>query len=458
MNISVNPLDNAANDNVALTLHKFGGSSLANPECYQRVAKLLLEHSESNDLVVVSAAGKTTNNLLALIDLARTNTDYLSIFNQLSSFQRELIEALLSYSQDILTLLNDELEALDNWLRYESIDEYTANSIVACGEVWSSRLLAAVLNEQGRQSCAIDSRQFLVARGDISPNVDEDFSQQLFNELCDEQGSEKLDIQRVITGFICRDMEHHTLTLGRNGSDYSATLIAQIAGAQTVNIWTDVAGVFSTDPNVIKEAVLIEQLSLIEAEELARLGNPVLHRRTLQPLAKDNMALRVRSSFTPDGAFTEIGRQLGHVGDCIVNGSQHINVYTFDINHQNRQMVDKLDVGGFFPLVLTEHANMFLLVMPKELANSFEMYLSDNIKGDYNCDSDSGVISLLDAGVSWYRQLFSEIFVEESKWPIVLSDNELSLSVIVPVIHVVELIGLLHQKIYQPAKLSQAAQ
>lgn len=451
MSLSVNQLNDTANDNAYLTLHKFGGSSLANPECYLRVAKLLLEHSEPADLVVVSAAGKTTNHLLALIELAKTDASFESLFTQLSSYQRELIQELLSEPKQILALLNDELEALDNWLRYESIDQYTTNSIVACGEVWSSRLLAAVLNEQGRQSCAIDSRKFLVARGDISPNVDEDFSQQLLKDLC----CDMQNVQRVITGFICRDMEHHTLTLGRNGSDYSATLIAQIAGAQTVNIWTDVAGVFSADPNVIKEAVLIEQLSLIEAEELARLGNPVLHRRTLQPLAKDNMALRVRSSFTPKGAFTEIGRQLGHVGDCIVNGSQHVNVYTFDINSKNRQVIERLDVEGFFPLVLTEHNNLFLLVIPKELANNFESYLSKSIKGNYNCDSNSGVISLLDAGVSWHRELFSEIFVEESDWPIVLSDNELSLSVIIPAVNVITLTSLLHQKIYQPTKLSK---
>jgi len=454
MSLSVNQLNDNANDNVFLTLHKFGGSSLANPECYLRVAKLLLEHSEPIDVVVVSAAGKTTNNLLTLIELAKADTNFESVFNQLVSFQRELINDLLSDPKDVLALLNHELDALDNWLRYESIDQYTANSIVACGEVWSSRLLAALLNEQGRESVAIDSRQFLVARGDISPNVDEDFSQQLFNDLC----CDMQNVQRVITGFICRDMAHHTLTLGRNGSDYSATLIAQIAGAQAVNIWTDVAGVFSADPNVIKDAVLIEQLSLIEAEELARLGNPVLHRRTLQPLAKDNMALRVRSSFSPNGVFTEIGRQLGHVGDCIVNGSRHVNVYTFDINYQNRQVVDNFDIEGFFPLVLTECNNMFLLVIPKELANNFEYYLSENINGDYSCDFNSGVISLLDAGVSWHRELFSEIFVNESNWPIVVSDNELSLSVIVPAENVTVLTDLLHQKIYQPATISKIAQ
>jgi aspartokinase/homoserine dehydrogenase 2 len=448
MSSKVGQLDNTFKSDASLTLHKFGGSSLADPACYQRVANLLLQYGQPNDLVVVSAAGKTTNQLLALIEMAAAGVDYHVQLTHLINYQRELIDTLLSEPQETLSLLNNELEALGSWLCYETVDQYTANSIVACGEVWSSRLLAALLNEKGRASCAIDARQFLVARGAISPIIDEAYSQQLFNELCNSKRS----MQRVITGFICRNVDNKTLTLGRNGSDYSATLIAQLAGVKAVNVWTDVAGVFSADPNLIHEAALIEQLSLVEAEELARLGNPVLHHRTLQPLAKDNIALRVRSSFTPDAAFTEIGRRLGHVGDCIVNGAQDINVYTFDNNDQNEQIVAALAEHGFFPLISTQHNTQLLLVLPLEMAVSFESFLSTKIDGDYQCDVDCGVISLLDAGVSWYRKLFAKLFIKESNWPIVLSENGLSLSVIVPAKRVNILAYLLHQKIYSPAK------
>jgi len=448
MSNKVGQFGNELTSDSALTLHKFGGSSLADPACYQRVADLLLQYGQPTDVVVVSAAGKTTNQLLALIDMAATGVDYHVQLTQLKTYQRELVESLLSDPQQILELLESELDALGSWLCYEHVDEFTANSIMACGEVWSSRLLSALLHEKGRASCAIDARQFLVAKGIISPVVDEEESQQLFNQLCNDKRS----IQRVITGFICRNVENQTLTLGRNGSDYSATLIAQLAGASAVNIWTDVAGVFSADPNLINEAALIEQLSLVEAEELARLGNPVLHRRTLQPLAKDNIALRVRSSFTPDAAFTEIGRRLGHVGDCIVNGSQDINVYTFNDNVSNRQLVNELADNGFFPLISTQHHEKLLLVFPLEMATTFESYLDTRVEDGFNCDTNSGVISLLDAGVSWYRKLFSKIFAKESHWPIVLSENGLSLSVIVPEKRVNILTYLLHQRIYSPAK------
>lgn len=448
MSTNVGHINHAPDTERALTLHKFGGSSLADAACYQRVADLILHYGQPNDVVVVSAAGKTTNQLLALIDMAAAGIDYHVQLNQLKRFQRDLVEALLSTADEILHVLNKELDALGSWLCYETVDQFTANSIVACGEVWSSRLLAALLNEKGRHSCAIDARQFLVAKGAVSPIVDEEYSQQLFNSLCEH----KRTSQRVITGFICRNVDNQTLTLGRNGSDYSATLIAKLAGASTVNIWTDVAGVFSADPNLINEAALIEQLSLVEAEELARLGNPVLHHRTLQPLAQDNIALRVRSSFTPDAAFTEIGRRLGHVGDCIVNGAKDINVYTFGDNQTTRQAILALEENGFFPLILTKNKSSTVLVLRAEMCTDFEEYLQQCHVDDYQRETDCGVISLLDAGVSWYRKLFSKIFIKESNWPIVLSENGLSLSVIVPENRVNILSYLLHQKIYSPAK------
>lgn len=447
MSENVSPVNSSPVDE-AITLHKFGGSSLADPTCYQRVAGLLMQHGHPHDLVVVSAAGKTTNQLLALIEMAQQGIDFSHALNQLRQFQRQLVEELLCDPQEVLSLLDNELEALGNWLCYETVDHYTANSIVACGEVWSSRLLAAVLSEKGRKSCAIDARQFLVAQGDVSPVVDEALSRQQFTELCQN----KRTSQRVITGFICRNEANQTLTLGRNGSDYSATLIAKLAGASTVNIWTDVAGVYSADPNLINEAALIEQLSLAEAEELARLGNPVLHHRTLQPLAQDNIALRVRSSFTPDAAFTEIGRRLGHVGDCIVNGAKDIALYTFENTVANQELVIGLEDNGFFPLVITKKDQQLAVVLRSEVCSRFEEFLDSNQAENFAKDEQCGVISLLDAGVSWYRKLFAKIFAKESDWPVVLSDNGLSLSVIVPEKRVNILAYLLHQKIYSSPK------
>jgi len=431
-----------------LALHKFGGSSLADPQCYIRVANLLLSHGHCHDLVVVSAAGKTTNKLLKLTDLARNNIDFLPLLTQLQHFQSQLIEQLIEQPQSLLSLLAADFSLLKQWLNNDEIDTFCGNSIVGFGEVWSSRLLSALLSQRGRDSVALDTRDFLVAQGLITPIVDEELSAQRLIQLSKPHGSK----QRIFTGFICANDQQKTLLLGRNGSDYSATLIAKLAGAKAVNIWTDVAGVFSADPNLIKEAALIEQLSLAEAQELARLGNPVLHRRTLQPLSKDKIALRVRSSFTPDAAFTEIGKRLGHVGDCIVNGMDNVELYRLPDNDKTTHLLSSLSNLGFFPLVATRHSNQLLLVMANEVANSFDNLLSQYSDISWQRESGVGLISLLDAGVSWYRKLFNQLLAKESSLPVVLADNGLSLSVVVPAKRVNILAYLLHQKIYTPAK------
>jgi len=431
-----------------LALHKFGGSSLADQACYIRVANLLLSHGSAKDLVVVSAAGKTTNKLLKLTDLARQGIDFLPLLSQLQHFQAHLIEQLIEQPQPLLTELNNDFQQLQQWLRVSDITTFIGNAIVGYGELWSSRLLSALLSQLGRASIALDARDFLLAQGLITPIVDEAISSQRLTALSQSHSGK----QRVITGFICANDQQKTLLLGRNGSDYSATLIAKLAGAKAVNIWTDVAGVFSADPNLIKEAALIEQLSLAEAQELARLGNPVLHRRTLQPLSKDKIALRVRSSFTPDAAFTEIGKRLGHVGDCIVNGMDNVELYRLSDNDKSAQLLQSLPQHGFFPLVATRHSNQLLLVMANEVANSFDALLNLHSDINWQRESNVGLISLLDAGVSWYRKLFNQLLAKESSLPVVLSDNGLSLSVIVPAKRVNILAYLLHQKIYTPAK------
>jgi len=431
-----------------VALHKFGGSSLADSSCYLRVANLLVNHSHQHDLVVVSAAGKTTNNLLKLADLAVQGSNCLPLLLQLQDFQSQLITQLIKQPEPLLSLLAADFVRLNAWVDADSCDSYTQNSMVGCGEVWSSRLLSALLQQLGRDSVAVDARDFLIADGLITPIVDEGLSQQRLTQIS-RAYTEK---QCVFTGFVCANKHHETLLLGRNGSDYSATLIAKLAGAGEVNIWTDVAGVYSADPNLIKEAALIEQLSLAEAEELARLGNPVLHRRTLQPLVKDKIALRVRSSFTPEATFTEIGKRLGHVGDCIVNGLDNVELYRLPDNELSAQLTTSLADQGFFPLVVTKHNKQLILVMANEVSSSFDAFLSKNTSLKWTRESQVGLISLLDAGASWYRKLFNKLLAKESSLPVVLSENGLSLSVIVPAKRVNILAYLLHQRIYTPAK------
>ena len=203
----------------------------------------------------------------------------------------------------------------------KNYDRHERNGILANGEVWSARLLAALLTERGNQASWLDARRFLSAEEGTLARVNEALSREKLREVLAGTGEQRV----VVTGFIAADNEGRTLLLGRNGSDYSATLLGALADAESTAIWSDVAGVYSADPRCVKDAKLLERLSLAEANELARLGAPVLHSRTLQPLLHSQQKLVLRSSYAPTGGASHILRRKSQVkGARIVTSLEQI--------------------------------------------------------------------------------------------------------------------------------------
>ncbi|MGL4713166.1 MAG: bifunctional aspartate kinase/homoserine dehydrogenase II, partial [Shewanella sp.] len=285
-------------------LHKFGGSSLADADCYRRVAHILLTHGHSDDLVVVSAAGKSTNFLYKLLALRDAGQLWQEELQVLISYQQGLIEQLLSNEQarDLRERLATDKAQLISLLSLDERNEYQINHVVSFGERWSARLMAALLRESGVAASHVDACSILVADEAAVPQIRVQESRAKVQALLAAHPNERL----VITGFICANERGDTLLLGRNGSDFSASLIASLADIERVTIWTDVEGVFNADPNKINDAKLLKSMSLAEADRLARLGSPVLHCRTLQPLFNTEVSLAVRSSYASHTDFTLI--------------------------------------------------------------------------------------------------------------------------------------------------------
>ncbi|MCZ4296158.1 bifunctional aspartate kinase/homoserine dehydrogenase II [Vibrio sinaloensis] len=288
-------------------LHKFGGSSLADPECYRRVVGILKEYSRPDDLIVVSAAGKTTNRLIAFLEgLATDGRIAHEELQSLRVFQTELVDELIEgeTKQQLLATLQDEFSTLGE-LTFP-LNEAQKAAVLGHGEVWSSRLLAALLCQTNLPAVAQDARAFLRAEAGTQPEVDFGASYPLIKEVLAQHAHHRI----VITGFMAQDKQGHTVLLGRNGSDYSATVIGALAEASRVTIWSDVAGVYSADPRLVSDACLLPLLRLDEASELARLAAPVLHSRTLQPVAQSAMDLHLRCSYQPESGSTRIERVL----------------------------------------------------------------------------------------------------------------------------------------------------
>jgi aspartokinase/homoserine dehydrogenase 2 len=287
-------------------VHKFGGSSLADAYCYRRVARIVTEYAGASDLVVVSAAGDTTNRILAIIDAKADDLGVAEVLlKQLEKYQQGLITELLN--GDIQTrVLEQSQHDFKRWWEWLNGEEEINRrpELLSYGELWSARLLSALLQQQGVTSDYIDARTFLVADDAPEPHIRVPVSRAgLLNRIAPHAGT-----RFIVTGFICADPDGNSLILGRNGSDYSATLVGSLIDSKQVTIWKDVAGVYSADPRKVERVVSLPILDWQEAEELARLGSPVLHPRTFQPVNRERMVIAVRSSLKVENQQTRIGQ------------------------------------------------------------------------------------------------------------------------------------------------------
>ncbi|OKY26851.1 bifunctional aspartate kinase/homoserine dehydrogenase II [Thalassotalea sp. PP2-459] len=287
----------------ATNVHKFGGSSLASVQCIERVVDIIRQHCQINDVIVVSANGDTTDALFEIYHQALKQKDSLSTkILALQEQQASLINQLLNAASAarLTMLLAEDIEQITQWMTTNP-EQYEAD-LLAYGEVWSARLLSSVLSETVCPSYYLDARDFLVINNQVDCFVERDESLQQFKECL------KANQLAIVTGYICKDIEGKSCTLGRNGSDYSATILASFTAATNVTLWTDVDGIYSADPRVVPQARKLHRLPNGVAKELGRLGNPVLHAKTLQPITATDTHLHVASSFDPDVPGTEIGK------------------------------------------------------------------------------------------------------------------------------------------------------
>lgn len=335
----------ATADNVQV--HKFGGSSLADAFCYRRVARIVTEYAGASDLIVVSAAGDTTNRLLAIIAASKKAGDTASILlEQLQRFQLGLITELLGQAHDqrLTQLIIQDCERIQAVILGKEQVLQDAE-LLSYGELWSARLLAALLRKQGTRAEPIDARDFLSAEDAPEPIIQVQSSRQaLLQRVAPHPGT-----RFIVTGFIARGINGESLTLGRNGSDYSATLVGSLLDVKQVTIWKDVAGVYSADPRKIERVVSLPSLDWAEAEELARLGSPVLHPRTFQPVNRQRMVISVRSSLKVENQQTRIGQfeQTEPRGKVFTSLSE---VVLFKVELTDKQLVDQLNELDLAPL------------------------------------------------------------------------------------------------------------
>jgi aspartokinase/homoserine dehydrogenase 1 len=293
-----------------LIAHKFGGSSVATAERLSRVADILLERRE-RQVVVVSAMQGVTDALISLVQRAAArDPGWEAAAASLAERHRDTAKALLAeQAGPVQQRLTEEFEALHDLLHAQALVGAVSPDLMdlvsGLGEVWSSLMLDACLRARGAPSRWLDARDVLVVeKGELGAMVDWEASGAKLKQLVRDP-SERV----VVTGFVARTRDGRATTLGRNGSDYSGAIFAALFDAAELHIWTDVDGVFSADPRLVPEAVLIRRLSYSEACELAYFGAKVIHPQTMAPAFERNISIITRSTFNPTHPGTRISAE-----------------------------------------------------------------------------------------------------------------------------------------------------
>ncbi|EGQ8154153.1 lysine-sensitive aspartokinase 3 [Vibrio alginolyticus] len=292
----------------AFNVAKFGGTSVANFEAMSRCATII-ENNPNTRLVVSSACSGVTNLLVELANGVQDQTHRTELLQNLANIH----DAILTQLEDSTKTTAEVYGILDTVTSLAEAASIQASAkltdhLVACGELMSTHILTQLMCEQGIQAVRFDIRDVLRTDdnfGRAEPNIEaiSTLAQDKLVPLCQQSVV-------VTQGFIGSDEAGNTTTLGRGGSDYSAALIAESVKAAGLEIWTDVPGIYTTDPRIAPKASPIPEISFSEASEMANFGAKILHPSTLVPALRHDIPVFVGSSKEPEKGGTWIRHQV----------------------------------------------------------------------------------------------------------------------------------------------------
>ena len=304
---------------VIMKVFKFGGASVKNPEGIKNLLSLVRKSNYERLIVVVSAMGKTTNALEAIIDYYfqnKSKPDRLIL--ELYQYHKEILDELFEDNHEIFSIIKSYFEKLSHFFitNKSPSHSFVYDQVVAFGELISTSIINSFLNNNSIESTWLDARNCIKTDSNYrGGNVMWDQTQKNIVSLT------KNGNVIVTQGFIGSDKNNFNTTLGREGSDYTAAIFAYSLNCDSLTIWKDVPGVLNGDPKVFDNTKLLEQISYSEAIELAFYGASVIHPKTLQPLQKKEIPLFVKSFYNPESKGTKISRgvDLFPMTPCFIN-------------------------------------------------------------------------------------------------------------------------------------------
>ncbi|OUL62863.1 bifunctional aspartate kinase/homoserine dehydrogenase I [Flavobacterium sp. AJR] len=308
---------------------KFGGTSVANAENIKRVLEIVNQKSEQDQLVViVSALSKVTDLLQAAATKAASNDEsFKDIVAEIEKKHLDTLKALIPVSEQssllshVKRIINHLETLLDGCFLLGELSNRTSDTILSFGELLSSYIIAEALKQTNKNSGYKDSRELIKTNNHFGKAaVNFEVTNQLIRDYFATNESQVV----IMPGFIASSLDGIITTLGRGGSDYTAAILAGALNAKGLEIWTDVNGMYTANPKIVKQAHPIATISYQEAMELSHFGAKVLYPPTIQPVLRKNIPIVIKNTFEPESEGTYISNQVSSK-DTIVKGISHID-------------------------------------------------------------------------------------------------------------------------------------
>ena len=390
---------------------KFGGASIKNSERIANVFSIINNFKNQKIIIVFSAIANVTNLLEDLVDLYFNNSQQLkSKLLEIRNVHAQITNELFEKDHKVFIEIEKIFSEIDFFLKTNSNKNlsFVYDQIVSAGELLSSKILSNYLTNKSFENTLVDARD-VIKTNDKYQNANIDWAL-----TKDKIKSCLVNFPIITQGFIGSDSSNYTTTLGREGSDFTAAIIANVLNVSEVTIWKDVDGVLNADPRYFNDFVLLDQLPYSEAVELAFYGAKVIHPRTIQPLQEKNIPLIVRSFLNYDNK-----------GTIINNDNKNLSIPSFIVK-ENQVLISISDNNLSF--IIEEHLSWIFFVLDRydirlnlmqnsavsfsicvdnkrtsinsliaELSSKFKVYYNDSVKlftiRHYNQDSIDKVIA-----------------------------------------------------------------
>tara|TARA_R110000868_G_scaffold52221_4_gene165240 strand:- start:23564 stop:26947 length:3384 start_codon:yes stop_codon:yes gene_type:complete len=398
---------------------KFGGRSLANGEGLNRVLDIITTKVKNGENigVVLSARDKATDQLESILKKAAKGKEFAKDFEAFKAYQQS------DFNVDVSREFS-ELEKLFEGVSL--LGDYSAkikDQVLAYGELLSGKVTTKLLNGRGVKAKLIDSRNLIKTDGNFGDaKVLEALSKE--NVLL-EISKLAINVIPVITGFIASNRDNETTTLGRNGSNYSAALIANFLDAAELQNYTHVDGIFTANPDYVADAKRIEELSYGEANELANFGATILHAKTIIPLIEKNIPLRILNTFNNDNEGTLISAKTNKEGIKSLSVIENVAL----VNFEGRGLLGKVGVDArVFKTLSTNNISVNIIsqgsserglgfVVNADKAQKAKEVLIDEFSTDFETKdvnmitvtTDVSVISIVGQDLSSFHKPFNEL-------------------------------------------------